>query len=299
MSDRVNTAFSANPRRAPVSQAPWVSLPWDPGPGEGFGPVTPGTEDLRLFVGVLTAAKSAEKRKAVRKTWGADPRLATVKFFVSVDNKTSGVAEALNAMGHKIERPQLPIGGAQAIWIDGRTGVLIGASGQPQQFTSPVIEALGRNAARPIVFALSNPTSKAECTAEQAYAWSRGRAIFASGSPFDPVELEGTTFVPGQGNNAYVFPGVGLGAIVSQARAITDEMFLAAALSLAHQVSDADLARGRIYPSLQRIREVSALIARDVAKIAYERGIAGKDEPGDILADTHEYMYQPVYPHYA
>jgi malate dehydrogenase (oxaloacetate-decarboxylating)(NADP+) len=153
--------------------------------------------------------------------------------------------------------------------------------------------------ARPIIFALSNPTSMAECTAEQAYGWSGGRAVFASGSPFDPVTLGHQTFVPGQGNNAYIFPGVGLGVIVSRARTVTDDMFLAAAHALANQVTDADLARGRVYPSLHRVRQVSAIIAADVAKIAYAQGLTDRDEPDDILADIHDYMYQPVYPHYA
>jgi malate dehydrogenase (oxaloacetate-decarboxylating)(NADP+) len=176
---------------------------------------------------------------------------------------------------------------------------ILGLSGQPQTFTEDIVRTMGEINERPIIFALSNPTSQAECTAEQAYAWTEGRAVFASGSPFDPVKLDNQTFVPGQGNNAYIFPGVGLGAIVSKARTITDDMFLAAAYSLANQVSEEDLERGRVYPSLQRIRQVSALIARDVARIAYDKGLAGKEEPEDVMADIRKYMYQPVYPHYA
>lgn len=176
---------------------------------------------------------------------------------------------------------------------------ILGLSGQPSTFTKDIVEAMAEFNDRPIIFALSNPTSQAECTAEHAYSWSEGRAIFASGSPFDPVKIGNQTFVPGQGNNAYIFPGVGLGVIVSRARTVTNEMFLAAAHSLANQVSESDLERGRIYPSLTRIRQVSALIARDVAKIAYDEGLTDKEEPDDILADIHEYMYQPIYPHYA
>ncbi len=180
-----------------------------------------------------------------------------------------------------------------------RPTAILGLSGQPQKFTKAIIELMASINDRPIIFALSNPTSKAECTAEQAYSWSDGRAIFASGSPFDPVSYGNQTLVPGQGNNAYIFPGVGLGVIASQARTITDEMFLAAARSLAGQVTDSDIARGRLYPSLSRIREVSARIACDVAKIAYENDLTDKVPPADILADIHERMYQPVYPHYA
>jgi len=176
---------------------------------------------------------------------------------------------------------------------------ILGLSGQPSTFTKDVVEAMADINERPVIFALSNPTSQAECTAEQAYAWSDGRAVFASGSPFDPVKFNNQTFVPGQGNNAYIFPGVGLGVIVSRSRVVTDEMFLAAAHSLANQVSDSDLERGRVYPALSLIRQVSALIARDVAKMAYDNGFTDREQPDDILADVHEHMYQPVYPHYA
>jgi len=176
---------------------------------------------------------------------------------------------------------------------------ILGLSGQPSTFTKEVVQTMAEINERPIIFALSNPTSQAECTAEQAYTWSDGRAIFASGSPFDSVKYNNQTFVPGQGNNAYIFPGVGLGAIVSQARVITDEMFLAAAHSLANLVTESDLERGRVYPPLSRIRSVSAKIAYDVAKMVYDQGLTDKDEPDDIKAEIHDYMYQPVYPHYA
>jgi malate dehydrogenase (oxaloacetate-decarboxylating)(NADP+) len=179
-----------------------------------------------------------------------------------------------------------------------RPTALLGLSGQPQTFTQDVVEAMGEINEQPIIFALSNPTSKAECTAEQAYTWTDGRAVFASGSPFDPVEIGNRRFVPGQGNNAYIFPGVGLGVIASRSRIVTDEMFLAAAHSLADQVAEHDLEQGLIYPKLSRIREVSAKIAVDVATIAYDKGYAQRERPDDILADIRAHMYQPVYPHY-
>ena len=177
--------------------------------------------------------------------------------------------------------------------------VLIGCAGQPGVFTEEVVRLMAEQNERPVIFALSNPTSKAECTAVQAYSWTDGRAIFASGSPFEPVQMGNRTFVPGQGNNAYIFPGVGLGAVASDTRRVTDEMFLAAAKVLAEQVTDEDLALGRIYPGLSRIREVSALIAAEVAAIAYRRGLAGHEAPTDILAEVRQQMFQPIYPHYA
>jgi malate dehydrogenase (oxaloacetate-decarboxylating)(NADP+) len=175
---------------------------------------------------------------------------------------------------------------------------ILGLSGQPGSFPKEVIEAMAEINKRPIIFALSNPTSKAECTAEQAYRWSNGRAIFASGSPFDEVTVRNKTHVPGQGNNVYIFPGVGLGAIVSKASRVTDEMFLVAAHSLANQVSDADLSRGSVYPPLGRIREVCAQIAYEVAKLAWSQGLAQCEEPEDIMAEVRKNMFQPVYPHY-
>lgn len=176
-----------------------------------------------------------------------------------------------------------------------RPTAIIGVSGAPQTFTQPIIEAMARLNARPIIFALSNPTSKSECTAEQAYAWSGGRAIFASGSPFKPVTINGQTFVPGQGNNAYIFPGVGLGVIASQAARVTDEMFFVAATTLAGLVTEADLAQGRIYPGLDRIRQVSTAIAVAVAEVAFARGLTDLKRPADLRAHVQAHMYEPNY----
>ncbi|NNL65165.1 MAG: NAD-dependent malic enzyme, partial [Myxococcales bacterium] len=174
-----------------------------------------------------------------------------------------------------------------------RPGVLIGASGTPGLFTREVLETMAGYEDRPVVFALSNPTSKAECTAQQAYEWTDGRAIFASGSPFEPVELGGRRFVPGQGNNAYVFPGVGLGAMAFELRAVTDEMFFVAARALADEVAESDLELGRVYPPLEHIREVSVRIAVAVAEIGYERGLAGIPRPDDLERHVREQMYDP------
>ncbi|MFH0919835.1 MAG: NAD-dependent malic enzyme [Fibrobacterota bacterium] len=180
-----------------------------------------------------------------------------------------------------------------------RPTALIGVSGQPQTFTQPIVEAMAAFNKQPVIFALSNPTSQAECTAEQCYQWSDGRAIFASGSPFDPVTYKGKTFVPGQGNNAYIFPGVGLGVIASRATRVTPEMFSQAAKTLAEQCLPSDFALGRIYPALSRIREVSAHIAVAVAAIAFDKGLAREKRPADLMAFIKERQYQAVYPSYS
>ncbi len=172
---------------------------------------------------------------------------------------------------------------------------IIGVSGQPQTFTKEVVEAMAELNEKPIIFALSNPTSKAECTAEQAYTWTDGRAIFASGSPFDPVTYKGQTFVPGQGNNSYIFPGVGLGVVTVAARRVTDSMFMAAAKALSLQVTEEDLELGRIYPPLTKIRAVSANIAAAVAEVAYDEDLTNQPRPYNILAHVKSMMYQPDY----
>ncbi|CAI0628654.1 unnamed protein product [Linum tenue] len=189
--------------------------------------------------------------------------------------------------------------------------VLIGASGMGKTFTKEVVEAMSSFNERPLIMALSNPTSQAECTAEEAYSWSKGKAIFASGSPFDPVEYEGKVFVPGQGNNAYIFPGFGLGVVMSGAIRVHDDMLLAAcklldtsstqtyAEALAEQVTDAEYEKGLIYPPFSKIRKISAEIAAKVAAKAYELGLASRlPRPANLVKYAESCMYSPVYRNY-
>jgi malate dehydrogenase (oxaloacetate-decarboxylating)(NADP+) len=175
---------------------------------------------------------------------------------------------------------------------------LIGVSGKNGTFTEPMVRAMAALNERPVIFALSNPTSQAECTAGQAYRWSGGRAIFASGSPFAPVTLDGKTHVPGQGNNAYIFPGIGLGALAVGCRLITDEMFLAAAHALAALTNGGDLSQGRIFPPLSKIRTASLAIAVAVAKVACEKGLAATPPEGDLEAHIRSLIYEPAYRDY-
>jgi malate dehydrogenase (oxaloacetate-decarboxylating)(NADP+) len=171
--------------------------------------------------------------------------------------------------------------------------VLIGATGAPGTFTQDVVERMSAINARPVLFALSNPTSRAECTAEQAYRWSRGQAVFVSGSPFSPVTFDGREFRPGQGNNAYVFPGIGLGAVFCRAQRIPDAFFLTAARTLAGLVTTRDLASGTLYPPLHEIRRISLAIAVSVADSAYTLNLARAKRPRNLKTAIARFMYEP------
>ena len=252
-----------------------------------FGAGEAGTGIGELVVASLVA-EGLPEAEARKRCWYIDSKGLVVK-------SRTGLVHHKLPFAHDHE----PMTDILAIIEKLRPTGLIGASGQPKTFTREILERVAKLNERPIVFALSNPTSKAECTALEAYEYTGGRAIFASGSPFDPVELDGKRFVPGQGNNAYIFPGVGLGVLASAATTVPDEMFLAAARTLAQQVSQEDLDVGRIYPSLTRIREVSQAIAVEVVKIAVARKLERVEIPDDIDGYIQELMYKPDYPVYA
>jgi malic enzyme len=176
-----------------------------------------------------------------------------------------------------------------------KPSVLIGTSGQPGAFTESVIREMAGSVDRPLVFPLSNPTAKAEAKPADVIAWSEGRGIVATGSPFPPVEYEGKVHRIGQGNNVFIFPGVGLGALVVEAREVTDSMFTVAAETLAKQVSTEELAVGQIYPDLGRLREVSKVIAEAVAVEAMASGVSPRIEEEELERRLSDSMWVPVY----
>ena len=176
-----------------------------------------------------------------------------------------------------------------------RPTAIVGVSTVGGAFTRQVIENMSAVNERPVIFPYSNPTSRSECTAEQAYTWSGGRAIFASGSPFAPVTVEGRTFTPGQGNNVFIFPAMGLAVLATEARRVTDEMFITAAEAVAAQVSEGNFREGLIYPAVKDIRRVSYEVAVRVAEKIFESGLARVKRPRDIRKFIEKRMYQPVY----
>ena len=247
----------------------------------GAGEAATGIADLVVSAMVARGASEAE---ALRRNWLVDSRGLVVK-------NRSGLTEHKLRYAHE----QAPIDDFLTAIRTLKPTAIIGVAAVGGAFTPEVLQTMARINNRPIVFALSNPTSKAECSAEEAYRHTGGRALFACGSPYDPVKLDGKTFVPRQGNNSYIFPGVGLGAIASGTRLVTDEMFMAAAHTLAHLVSEADIEQGSLYPALARIREVSAHIAAAVADVAYKRGLATGLASKDLTAYIQSQMYDPHY----
>jgi malate dehydrogenase (oxaloacetate-decarboxylating)(NADP+) len=247
----------------------------------GAGEAATGIADLVVSAMMSEGASEAE---AVRRNWLVDSRGLVVKG-------RPGLTQ------HKLRyaHDHAPIGNFLTAIDTFKPTAIIGVAAVGGAFTPDVLQAMARINDRPIVFALSNPTSKAECSAEEAYRHTGGRALFACGSPYGPVTLGGRTFVPRQGNNSYIFPGAGLGAIASGSRLVTDEMFMAAARALAYLVDETDIKQGSLYPALPRIREVSAHIAAAVAEVAFKRGLATTPAPNDLIGYIQSQMYDARY----
>lgn len=253
--------------------------------------------DLRImFLGAGSAATGIADLicYALQKEGLSEQQACDRLWFVDVNGLLVKSCSGLMPHNQPYVKNHPPLGFIEALKA-AKPHILIGATGSPNTFTREVIETMCQLNERPTIFSLSNPTSRAECTAEQAYSWSHGKAIFASGSPFAKVSVGGQDFKPGQGNNVYIFPGIGLGALISKTRTITEDMFLLAARTLAQQVAASDLQQGTIYPPLASIREVSLKIACAVASHAWENNLAQAPRPDNIEQTIRDYMYDPKY----
>jgi malate dehydrogenase (oxaloacetate-decarboxylating)(NADP+) len=172
---------------------------------------------------------------------------------------------------------------------------IIGVSTVGDTFNQKVIESMSRINERPVIFALSNPTDHAECTAEQAYTWSNGKGIYAAGVQFPPVHLNGQTFLPGQANNFYVFPAIGMAVFATQAARVTDEMFIESARAVADQVPSELLKQGLLFPLQSNILETEIQTAGRIAKLVFDSGLARVDRPADMVAFIRQHVYKPEY----
>nr|CAB3478263.1 unnamed protein product [Digitaria exilis] len=254
-----------------------------------FGAGEAGTGIAELVALQISRQGNVSVEEARKKIWLVDSK------GLVVTSRSETLQPFKKRYAHEHEPVKDLLGSVKAI----RPTALIGSAGVGQSFTKEVIEAMSSINERPIILALSNPTSQSECTAEQAYTWSQGRAIFGSGSPFDPVKYNDKLFVPAQANNAYIFPGFGLGVVISGAVRVTDDMVLAAAEGLADQVTPEHIDKGLIYPPFPVIRKISANIAARVAAKAYDLGLASQlPRPKDLVKYAESCMYTPVYRSY-
>jgi len=241
-----------------------------------------------LIAMAMEKREGISREEALGRIWLRDSKGLVVK-----GRPEGGISEPKEPFAHE----HAPLKDLMEIIKDIKPTCLIGAAAIPNVFTEEVIKEMAELNEKPIIFALSNPTSKAECTAEAAYTHSQGRAIFASGSPFPTFHGFGKTFEPGQGNNAYIFPGLSLGIIGAGIRHVHESIFLFAAEGLSKLVTEEDLEVGRMYPPLSKIKQVSIKIASKVAEEAYKEGMAStypepEDKESFIRSRLYNYNYE-------
>ncbi|XP_078401864.1 NADP-dependent malic enzyme-like [Cetorhinus maximus] len=250
---------------------------------QGAGEAAMGTAHLLMMA---MEKAGIPKQEALKKIWMVDSKGLITKGRSHLTHEKEMFAQ---------DHP--PVKSLEEVVRKVKPTALIGVAAVRGAFTEQILKEMATFNKHPIIFALSNPTSKSECTAEECYHFTEGRGIFASGSPFDPVTLpDGRTFVPGQGNNAYIFPGVALGVITCGVRHIDDDIFLISAEVLAELVTEKDLSEGRLYPPLSTIRDVSFKIATRIVDYAYKNNLAAwYPEPKDKEAFVHAQIYSPDY----
>lgn len=252
-----------------------------------FGAGEAGVGIADLIADAIAEETGKSKQEARQNIWLVDSKGLIVK-----NRSSGGLQEHKMPYAHEHREVATLKEAIDAL----KPTALLGVSTIAKSFDKEVVEKMCSIVDRPVIFALSNPTSKAECTAEECYTWSDGKALYASGSPFEPVTLaDGRTFVPGQGNNSYIFPGVGLGVVATGATRVTDLDMMIAAKSLTKCLTDERLATGCLYPPLESIREVSAIIGQAIAEEAWSKGTATVPRPDDTLAFVKSKMYVPSY----
>jgi malate dehydrogenase (oxaloacetate-decarboxylating)(NADP+) len=255
------------------------------------------TDQRVLFLGAGSAAigtanlfVSAMQQKGLSKD-AAAARITLFDINGLIESSRTDLLPAQKVYAHKMPPSKDLVQTIEAV----KPTILIGYSTTGGAFNQHVVEAMARLNERPIIFALSNPTEKAECSAEQAYSWSKGKALFAAGVQFPDVTLHGQTFHPGQANNFYIYPAVGMAIYAAHPKRITDEVFIAAAQASASQVSDAERGRGMLFPSQTHILEVEVTTAVHVAEFMFDNGLAGVARPADVRAWIEKQVYKPRY----